>query len=82
MKVTNITVKVDAELAREAKVLAARRGTSLSRLVAKQLEVLVGGDQSYAAAERRALRRLKHGYDLGWERSASRDDLHDREGLR
>ncbi|MCH8334260.1 MAG: hypothetical protein IIC61_00015 [Proteobacteria bacterium] len=82
MKATNITIKVDAELAREARILAARRGTSLSRLVAEQLEMLVGGDQAYAAAKRRALRRLNHGYDLGWKRPASRDELHEREVLR
>ncbi len=81
-KSTNITVKVNAALAREAKVLAARRGTSLSRLVADQLETLVNNDQAYAAARRRALRRLKRGYDLGWRAPASRAALHDRENLR
>ncbi len=79
---TNITVKVDAALARDAKVLAARRGTSLSRLVADQLETLVNNDQVYAAAKRRALRRLKRGYDLGWQSPADRGALHDRENLR
>ncbi len=79
---TNITVKVDAALARDAKVLAARRGTSLSRLVADQLETLVNDDQVYAAAKRRALRRLKRGYDLGWQSPADRGVLHDRENLR
>ena len=81
-KATNITLKVDASLAREAKVLAARRGTSLSRLVAEQLEQLVNDDQVYAAAKRRALRRLKRGYDLGTSQSADRASLHDRENLR
>ena len=81
-RTTNITIKVDSTLAWEAKVLAARRGTSLSRLVADQLESLVNGDQAYAAAKRRALRRLKRGYDLGWEPKVDRSDLHDRENLR
>ena len=81
-KSTNITVKVDAVLAKEAKVLAARRGTSLSRLVAEQLETLVNDDQMYAAARRRALRRLKRGYDLEWEPAENRALLHDRENLR
>jgi len=81
-KSTNITVKVDAMLAKEAKVLAARRGTSLSRLVADQLETLVNDDQAYAAARRRALRRLKRGYDLEWEPTDNRELLHDRENLR
>ena len=81
-KSTNITVKVSTALAQEAKVLAARRGTSLSRIVADQLESLVNNDQAYAAARRRALRRLKRGYDLGWESSEQRGALHDRENLR
>jgi len=82
MKTSNITIKVESDLAREAKVLAARRGTSLSRLVAEQLKVMVREDQVYAAARRQALRRLKRGYDLDWEKPASRDDLHNRESLR
>lgn len=81
-KTTNITVKVDAALARDAKVLAARRGTSLSRLVADQLEALVRDDQVYAAAKRCALRKLKRGYDLRWKAPADRAALHDRENLR
>ncbi len=81
-KSTNITIKVNTSLARDAKVLAARRGTSLSRLVADQLEALVQGDQVYAAARRRALRRLKRGYDLGWQTPTDREELHDRESLR
>ena len=82
MKTSNITIKVESDLAREAKVLAARRGTSLSRLVAEQLKVMVREDQVYAAAKRQAMRRLKRGYDLDWEKPASRDDLHNRESLR
>jgi hypothetical protein len=82
MKASNITIKVESDLAREAKVFAARHGTSLSRLVAEQLEMLVRGDQAYAAARKRALRRLNQGFDLGWERPAGRDELHDRESLR
>ena len=79
---TNITVKVDSELARDARVFAARRGTSLSRLVAEQLEALVRGDQAYEAAKRRALRLLRRVYDLCSEQPLSREDLHHRESLR
>ncbi len=82
MNGTNITIKVDADLARDAKVFAARRGTSLSRLVAEQLETLVRGDEAYAAARRRALPRLRQGYDMGGKRPLSRDEVHDREDLR
>ena len=82
MKSTNITIKVEADLAHEAKVFAARQGVSLSRLVADQLERLVREDQAFAAARQRALRQLKKGFDLGWEKPRSRDELHDRESLR
>ena len=35
---TNITIRIDDKLAHEAKVLAARKGTSLSRLIAEELK--------------------------------------------
>ena len=82
MKATNITIKVEAGLAHEAKVFAARQGVSLSRLVADQLEMLVREEQAFAAARQRALQQLKKGFDLGWEKPGSRDELHDRENLR
>jgi len=82
MKATNITIKVEAGLAHEAKVFAARQGVSLSRLVARQLERLVREEQAFAAARQRALRHLKKGFDLGWEKPGSRDELYDRESLR
>ena len=75
---TNLTLKVDANLVREAKVLAAERGTSVSRLVGDKLEDLVRQDKTYEAAKRRALGRLESGFDLGWKRPASRDQLHPR----
>ena len=82
MKATNITIKVDSGLAQEARVLAAKRGTSLSRLVADQLLALVREDQVYAAAKQRALRKLRRGFDLDWQKATKREELHDRESLR
>ena len=82
MKATNITIKVESDLAQQARVLAAKRGTSLSRLVAEQLKAMVREDQVYLEAKRRALRCLRRGYDLDWKKSENRDDLHDRENLR
>ena len=56
MKATNITIKIESDLAQDARVLAAKRGTSLSRLVAEQLKAVVCEDQVYLEARRRALR--------------------------
>lgn len=75
---TNITLKVDADLLREAKVLAAKQGTSVSRLLASQLEELIRRDRAYETAKRRALARLRKGFDLGWAPVGSRDELHER----
>lgn len=75
---TNITLKIDAEIARAAKVLAARRGTSLSRLVADQLADAVRKDSDYEAAKRRALAELAKAKDLGWQRPEDRGDIYDR----
>jgi hypothetical protein len=74
----NLTLKIDDALLRDAKILAARRGTSVSRLVAAQLEELVRHDERYEAARRRAVQRLDRGTDLGWTPPASRDELHER----
>lgn len=82
MEGTNITIRVDAALARDAKVIAAQRQTSLSRLVAEYLRMLVQRDSAYVAARERALARLRQGYDLGWRKPATRAEVHDREGLR
>ena len=50
----NLTLQLDEETIRQAKLLAARRGTSISGLVARQLELLVARDARYEEARRRA----------------------------
>jgi len=77
-KKTNLTLSLDEDLVRDAKVLAARRGTSVSRLLADRLEELVRGDRAYETARRRAVARLARGFDLDWTPPASRDELHER----
>ena len=76
MATSNITIRIEAELAREAKILAARREVSLSRLVAECLEKAVRDDHAFAAARRRALRRLRTGYDLHWQAPRDRGELY------
>jgi hypothetical protein len=78
MMKTNVTLRLDADLLREARVLAARKGSSVSRLMTDQLEELVREDREYERAQRRALARLDQGFDLRWTPPASRDELHER----
>jgi hypothetical protein len=75
---TNITLKLDAGLIREARVLAAEEGTSISAMLASRLEEIVNERKTYERARRRALARLREGLDLHWTPPRSRDELHER----
>ena len=74
----NITLKLDAALLREIRVLAAEEGTSISALLAARLEQIVRERKTYERARRRALARLREGLDLRWTPPHSRDELHER----
>lgn len=74
----NITVKLRRDTLRKAKVLAARRNTSISGLLEHQIETLVGVDDAYEQARRRALALLNEGLHLGGEITSSRDEWHER----
>jgi hypothetical protein len=75
---TNITLKLDADLLREARVIAAEEGRSVSALLTDRLESLVRERKAFDRARRRALARLREGLDLRWTPPQSRDELHER----
>lgn len=75
----HITIQLDNETFYKAKVLAAKRETSVSRLLAAELQRLVGNDESYEVARRSALQFLERGFNLGGTFRASREELHERE---
>jgi hypothetical protein len=75
---TNITLKLDANLLREIRVLAAEQGTSISAMLSERLEQIVRERKAYDRARHRALARLREGLDLRWKRPRSRDDVHER----
>ena len=76
----NITLSLPEEDLREARILAARRGTSVSQLLARMLRDMVERETGYDAARQRSLALLREGADLGTGGRAtwSRDDVHDR----
>ena len=78
LKKQNLTISVSPETIRKAKVLAARRSTSISGLLAEQLELLVNADEAYQCSERAALALLEEGFHLGGGIRVSRDELHER----
>ena len=75
---SNITLKLDSEILRQVRILAAEEGSSISGLLSAKLEEIVREKKGYARAKKRALARLRQGYDLGWTPPKSRDELHER----
>ena len=75
---TNVTLKLDAGLLREARVLAADEGRSISALLTDRLEALVRERKAFDKARRRALTRLRQGLDLRWTPPRLRDEIHER----
>jgi hypothetical protein len=78
----NITLTLDEDILRAAKLAAARRGTSLSALLREQITALAEQDERYETAKRAALEWMEHGASLGVGRRPTRDELHDRDALR
>ena len=75
---TNVTLKLDAGLLKEARVVAAEEGRSISGLLTDRLEAIVRERKAFDKARRRALARLREGFDLQWTPPTSRDQLHER----
>ncbi len=73
----NLTIHLDRETIRQARILAAKRGTSVSGLVAAQLSATVADDDRYESARRIALDLIERGFHMGGGR-LKRDDLHER----
>jgi Family of unknown function (DUF6364) len=72
----NLTVQLDEETIRQAKILAAERGTSVSGLVARELEQLVARNARYEEAMRRAFELMTESVPRGG-RTWRRDDLYE-----
>jgi hypothetical protein len=80
MERQNITLALPKELLLKIKLIAVRRGTSVSGLLTDTLQGLAEREDAYAHARRRHLEWLATGADLGTGGRAScgRDELHER----
>lgn len=76
----NVTLSLPAQDLRRARIMAARRGTSISGLLAETLRQLVDQDAGYTAARGRHLELMESGHDLGTGGNApwTRGQLHER----
>ena len=74
----NVTVSLNFQIIHKAKILAAKRSTSISRLLAEQIEALVRDDEAHERASAAAIARMERGLHLGGGRIVGRDELHER----
>lgn len=74
----NLTVSLSTQTVQKAKILAAGRSTSISGLVADQIEALVNTEEAYESAQRAAMDLMDRGFHLGGIHSIDRDELHER----
>jgi hypothetical protein len=77
----NLTLQMDSEVIRRARIVAAKRGTSVSALAASRLQAMVDEDDRIELARMRAEAILAKASGRGG-RGWTRDDLHEREALR
>lgn len=77
----NITLSIDQDLIKKARVLAASRNTSVSKMLGDELARIVEEADTYDRARRKAFHFLKNGFRFGGS-PADREMLHDRKGLR
>lgn len=78
----NITVAIDGALLKRARAIAARRGLSVSALLADELRAIVADDTAYESARRQAMAALKDGLPLGGAKITDRGALHERRRVR
>jgi uncharacterized protein YigA (DUF484 family) len=74
----NVTISLSRQVLKKARILAARRETSISGLLAQEIEALVGEEEAYERAEKQAMALLQNGLHLGGVAPAERDELHER----
>jgi hypothetical protein len=77
----NITVAIDPALLKKARAVAARRGRSVSALLADELRQMVAEDAQYTAASKQALALFETPLSLGGT-PLSREELHERRHIR
>jgi plasmid stability protein len=74
----NMTITLDEEVARWARIRAAEKDTSVSRLVGEMLREKMRGEDAYQAAMQRYLSRRPKKLKKPGTRYPRREDLHER----
>jgi len=80
METQNITLAIPKKTLQKIKVIAAKRNSSISRLVTDALEKLANEETNYSEARDRQMKLIRDGINLGYGNSdlPNRDELHER----
>ena len=78
----NVTITLDEEVARWARVMAAEQNTSVSRLVGEMLREKMNAEHNYQIAMQQYLSRPPNVLKFPGEKLPAREELYDRKGLR
>lgn len=78
----NITLSLDREVILAARVLASQHGTSVSAMLAEELNEKIGKIRRYEHSKQIALAMLEQPWSLGGLGIIDRESLHDRTSLR
>ncbi len=74
----NITLSINKDLIRKAKILAAQKQTSISGMLSQELQKILDDSEKYELLKRKALINIKQGFHLGGKIAVARQELHER----
>lgn len=74
----NMTLRFEKELIRRARLVAAKRDTSISNMLTEELARIIDEAERYEQAKKSALADLDTGFHFGGKLTTSREDLHER----
>ena len=78
----NVTITLDEEVARWARIRAAEQNTSVARLVGEMLREKMTAEQNYQIAMQQYLSRPPSVLKTPGKKLPAREELYDRKGLR
>jgi len=74
----NVTLSINRDLIRKAKILAAQKQTSISGMLSQELHKIIDDSEEYELFKRKALININQGFHLGGKIVVSREELHER----
>ena len=74
----NVTISLEKEIIKKAKIIAAQKETSVTRMLSEELKQLIQKEERYQQAKKKALIYLDSGFHWGGKIRATREELHAR----